>query len=398
MDNGRARSILSYATYLAVLIAGIFWSMTDDFLDAPQLDRLPDPYVDPSSFRMLMGIAIAYVLLRAYLALCRGFSRWRNVRLAIDLVLITCAVHLSGRLDSDASMLYFWPLVTSAVERRTRVTLGVGIAIVVLLTLVVGPDAAETGRLTKLGTQLLTAIVATVVAYAYCRAEVGRVEELARLREQVALSDYRSRLSQEMHDGIQHYLVRIATRLRMADVVAASEPQAALRIASKQVLTVQQASDELRYLVQKLRSPDIDQRGFLGAMEDHLALFGGRSGTAAEFQVESDPVPLKPDVEQAAFRIAQEALTNTEKYAQAEAVSVRLRFLADSFECIVADDGVGFDSSAAPGEPTVEGGFGLPSMQERAASVDGSVDVSSAPNDGTTITLTVPDPYEDDAT
>jgi signal transduction histidine kinase len=231
---------------------------------------------------------------------------------------------------------------------------------------------------------------ATAVAIAFAITEATRVEELARLREQVALADYRAQLSQEMHDGIQHYLVRIGTRLNLAAALAKTDPEGAVRMATGEALAVRQAGDELRYLVRRLRSPLVQRLGFIGALEGHLSLCGERAGCQAKLEIQGEPGRMAPDVEQAAFRILQEALTNVEKYALAAHVTVGVTFGPERLECTVTDDGVGFDASASPEAPGLQGGFGLPGMRERAQSVGGEVVIESAPGAGTTVRFLVP--------
>jgi len=213
---------------------------------------------------------------------------------------------------------------------------------------------------------------------------------MARLREKVALADYRTRLSQEMHDGIQHYLVNIAARLELARKLMGKELEQAAKIAVDQRFAVRQAADELRYLVRLLRSPAVEREGFVDALRHHLSLFAQRSSISAPLAIQGTTTPVPPKVAHAAFRILQEALTNVEKHAQTNEAAVTLRFSPDLFECVIADKGVGFDPSNTAERPGIEGGLGLSSMRERAESVGGSLRVNSVPGQGTEITVAVP--------
>ena len=383
MDAARTRRIAFFILYFVALVSALIWVHCDYVRQRSGLD-LRAAYV-------VFAAACAYLVLRAYLVLGGKVTEgWEYLWLAVDLLLITAGVYLTGRMGSDLALLYFWPLVTASVQRRPHLTIGVGSAIAALYTVAVAPEAIETALVPRLIARVFVIVAATAVAVAYAVTEAARVEELARLREQVALSDYRSQLSREMHDGIQHYLVRIATRLNLAKTLVDREPSKAARMAIDQALTVRQASDELRYLVRRLRSPVIEQKGFVGALQDHLTMFGQRAGADVELQVEGTLRRLPPDVEQAAFRVIQEALTNAEKYANADRVQVRITFGEDCLECVVADDGVGFDASAPPSAGGLEGGFGLPGMRERAGSVDGELTIKSAPRGGTTVTFRAP--------
>lgn len=385
MEQRTLQSPAFFVLYACVLSFAVVWSYFPYVLE-----RSGDNIV---LFRVLLAFAACYLGVRTYLVLLKSIPEGRGyVWLALDLVIITLAVKLTGGIRSNAALIYFWPLVTSSIERRPNMTLTLGLITAVLYLAAVWPPSPEVADpLAKAITYVFVILLATALATFYARWEAARVREMVRLREQVALADYRSRLSQEMHDGIQHYLVKIATRLDLAGVLADKEPGRAARIATDQRLTVRQAGDELRYLVRRLRSPVIERLGFVDALRDHVAMFTERSCVNVAVQIEGTAASLPPDVEQAAFRIVQEALTNAEKYAQASEVRVRLRFGDDAFECVVADDGVGFDRDAeAAGEPEPDSGFGLVSMNERAESVGGRLVVDSAPGQGTRVTFTVP--------
>jgi len=350
-------------------------------------------------FRGLLAFAACYLGMRTYLVLLRGIPEGRGyVWLALDLVIITLAVKLTGGIRSDAALIYFWPLVTSSIERRPKMTLTLGLVTAVLYMVAVWPPQPNvTGSPAKAATYVFVILLATALAVFYARWEAARVSEMVKLREQVALGEYRSRLSQEMHDGIQHYLVKIATRLDLARLLARDDPQRAAEAATDQRLTVRQASDELRYLIRRLRSPVVQQLGFVDALRDHLAMFAERASVDAPLDIKGTATSLPPDVEQAAFRIVQEALTNAEKYAQASQVRVRLCFGQDAFECVTVDDGLGFDPGPVREEPDLDSGFGMLSMKERAESAGGRLGVSSAPGKGTEITFSVPLAPEDSA-
>src|SRR5262249_22386996 len=124
------------------------------------------------------------------------------------------------------------------------------------------------------------------------------------------------------------------------------------------------------------------------------------SGLAARFELRGEQLPLDAERATALFRIAQEALHNVEKHAQASRVRVELQFRAEgSIEpgaesdgavvlLRVADDGRGFATEDVP--PTLEGGFGLAGMRERARLAGGTLEIESAPGWGTRLVAQVP--------
>ena len=381
MGTGKRRSAAFFIQYAVLLLCALLW------VQFPYVGRHTGERV--VLFYALIAIALCYVALRAYLVLAREVSRrWELVWLAVDLVIISLAVELTGRIDSEAALLYFWPIATHSIRRRPRMTMVTGLVSAVLYVAATRPENLDATLM--LATRLFVLLLVTLLAAWYSLMERARVEEIAALRERAILADYRMRLSREMHDGIQHYLTTLNARLQLARGLLPSDPARAAAMAVDQQFTIRQASDELRSLVRRLRSPAIEQRGFVEALRDHLAMFAQRSEMAAPLEIEGAATPLPPDLEQAALRVVQEALTNAEKYAQAGEVKVRVRFGADVFECAIADDGVGFDAADLPARPGLEGGIGMPSMRERAASLGGHLEVVSARGEGTEITLTVP--------
>jgi two-component system sensor histidine kinase DegS len=250
-----------------------------------------------------------------------------------------------------------------------------------------GLTAAESGWLV---TGLFFLAVVTVLAYWYAVTERARVDEMTSLREQVALADYRSALSQELHDGVQHYLVAAVVRLEMARKVGEQDASQAVDMAVNVRHTLRQASDELRYLVRRLRSPHIERHGFLQALREHLSLYAEHAPFTVDLQVEAEEAQLPPEVEQIAFRIIQEALTNAEKHASPTEVRVSVRLTPERLECSIGDNGSGFEPAEGPEQPDLTHGLGLAGMRHRAESVDGKLEVESAPGAGTRVRLTVP--------
>ncbi len=385
METERKRAAAFFIHYLLLLLYVPIW------LNMPHVaERVP---VAPGVLWGAYAVAVCYVLARAWLVLRRPLGEgWDYLWLTLDVGIISVAVRYTGRVDSEAALAYFLPIATSSIQRRPGRTVSVGVLAALLYVAVVGAWSApvEAHIASKLVGRVYLLLLVTSLAACYAFYESARVEEMARLREQVALSDYRTRLSREMHDGILHYLMDIGARLQLARLMVDREPAQAARLAVDQGLTVRQASDELRYLVRRLRSPAIERQGVVAALRDHLSMVGERSGMSVRLDVEGSPASLPPDVEHAGFRIVQEALTNAEKHAGATEVKVTLDFDGGGFRCTVADDGVGFHPAEVPSEPSAEGGFGLASMRQRAEAVGGRLEVSSAPGEGTAVTFAVP--------
>ncbi len=186
----------------------------------------------------------------------------------------------------------------------------------------------------------------------------------------------RRRVARELHDNAQS-LVLLSRML--AEVNDDPEVPASIgeRVEALQELA-RGMLEEMRRTSRDLRPPVLDDLGLLAALEWVVGRHASFGGLDVAFVVEGPPRRLDPQTELAAFRIAQEALANAEKHADAEEVEVRARFDELGLLLEISDDGRGFDVSTPPS------GFGLTGMRERARLVDASFSVTSGP-DGTVV-------------
>ncbi|HHX63460.1 MAG TPA: sensor histidine kinase, partial [Chloroflexi bacterium] len=144
-----------------------------------------------------------------------------------------------------------------------------------------------------------------------------------------------------------------------------------------------------------LRPPVLDEYGLLAALQWEGARLEGRTGIGVDVVGSETEPRLNLWVETALFRIAQEALTNVVKHAQATHVDVALSTEDDTLRMIVADNGVGFDPQQAR-EMDGDGGWGLRTMVERAEAIGGSCHVESRPGEGTRVIVQVSRQQYDD--
>jgi signal transduction histidine kinase len=124
--------------------------------------------------------------------------------------------------------------------------------------------------------------------------------------------------------------------------------------------------------------------GIIESLRRHLGRFAERTGLSVDLQAEAGNWKLRPEAAFGLARIVQEALTNAAKHAQGSAITVRLARNAGSLVCTVRDNGRGFAVGNAPV------GVGLLTMRERAEALGGTLRIESAPDAGTTITVTLP--------
>lgn len=151
-----------------------------------------------------------------------------------------------------------------------------------------------------------------------------------------------------------------------------------------------QAAEELRAAVGELRPAELDEDGLAVAMRKQIGVLDRAQQTRGGPRVVFRDRPisaLPPAHEEVVLRVAQEALHNALRHAQAKRIELSLDPLpAGGAALSVTDDGIGFEEAAG----TAERGLGLVSMRERADSVGGAVRVTSVPGQGTTVRLEVP--------
>jgi signal transduction histidine kinase len=207
------------------------------------------------------------------------------------------------------------------------------------------------------------------------------IEDLRASRQRlVAAQDgERRRIERNIHDGAQQQLVALAVKLKLADtLVGTDEERAHAMLADLQVET-SQALEDLRDLARGIYPPLLADRGLAAALESQA-----RKSTVP-VSVESDGIGRYPqETEAAVYFSCLEALQNVAKYSEAKAATVRLAQRNGTLNFTVSDDGRGFDPSAP------ERGAGIQGIAGPLAALGGTVEVRSAPGEGTAVSGSLP--------
>lgn len=215
-----------------------------------------------------------------------------------------------------------------------------------------------------------------------------REEALERFAERtVELQESeRRRLAGEIHDGISQRIVSLSFHLSAAaDAIEHDPAFAAHQIAAAQTLAGA-ALEETRFAIAGLRPPVLDDLGLAASLE---SLARDLPGLAVE--VDADPCRLPEHVETAIYRIAQEALQNVAKHAEATQVMLRLTDHHDTVLVEIVDDGTGFDTNDMPSETGIVR-YGLAGIRERAELIGAELELESWPGRGTAVRLRIPRP------
>ncbi len=200
----------------------------------------------------------------------------------------------------------------------------------------------------------------------------------------------RARLSRDLHDGISQWLVSIKLQVESGIAKLAShaaQPDMARASFDRAAGQLNDVLGEVRRISHDLRPALLDDLGLATALEHLMREFNEHTAIATDFQSEG-PVDKLPDVANTVlFRIAQEALTNIKRHANASLVSVRLVGCRNDVKLFISDNGIGFDVAGIAQHP--KRGIGLRNMHERVDAIGGTLELTSS-SDGTQVITTLP--------
>ncbi|MCP5086379.1 MAG: histidine kinase [Rhodobacteraceae bacterium] len=197
----------------------------------------------------------------------------------------------------------------------------------------------------------------------------------------------RGRVARELHDGISQILVGVRYALELAIRRLGSQDGRALESVQKGRDGLNGAITEVRRISRDLRPGVLDDLGLGPALKTLMEEFRKRTGIKTEFETVVFQNRLEPEAKTALYRVAQEALTNIERHAQASRVSLKVFGHSRGATLSIRDDGIGMAYPKV--ERASAGGLGLRNMQERIEYLDGSLRISSTKS-GTLIEAHVP--------
>jgi len=365
---------------------------------------------------VLAGVYLAGTLLEKRFAAGKSdFDPRRYAVLWLGIVTVLWVVLLAG--SADFSWLAF-PLFFLHLHVLPRPVALVTIAL--LTAAVIASQWAASGEAAPhvaivLGPVVGAAFsVVTGLAYRalYRDAENQRraADELRRTRADLATTQHdagvlaeRERLAREIHDTLAQGLSSILlvaraaeTSLRDGDTAAAGERLALVQQTAAENLA------EARHFVRGLGSPQLQESSLVDALrrlcsETEAVAAARGSGLRCRLQVEDGPADLPQPYTVTLLRAAQASLANVREHAHAGTAVVTLAFLGNEVTLDIFDDGGGFDPAGVqqPQDGRPDGqpdgrGFGLRSLQERVAMLGGSLDVESAPGEGTVVAVRLP--------
>ncbi len=207
-----------------------------------------------------------------------------------------------------------------------------------------------------------------------------QLQHLLQTNQELATLEARNRLARELHDSVKQQVFASTMQIGAAKTVLVQHPETAREHLNEAEQLSRQAQSELTSLIRELRPVSLSGNGLIPALEVYVVDWSRQSDVQVEITAtEEDTLPM--DVEQALFRITQEALANVSRHSEAMKVEIQLHWEENEVFLTISDNGKGFDISAAEDQ-----GMGLHSMRERMQALGGSLVVESEPGTGTRLT------------
>jgi len=244
---------------------------------------------------------------------------------------------------------------------------------------------------------LVVWILVLLVTYGFAIIVFGVVERLqaqalARSREVAALHavvEERARLSRELHDGFAQLVAYLLVRIDTVEaLVSAQRQNEAMAELERMRSVTDDLYEDVRESISELRTR-VSERGLAATVREYVDAYEDRHDLTVHVEGDAAAEGLAPLVAFHGLRIVQEALANVRKHANAHNAWISFSKRPDTFEMVIADDGQGFEPEAVPVDGSPES-FGLASMRERAASLNGELALDSRPGRGTRVIVSIP--------
>ena len=209
-----------------------------------------------------------------------------------------------------------------------------------------------------------------------------QLRNLLQARQKLATLEERNRLARDLHDSVKQQVFAISMQIGATKVLLKRDVDAAETRLHEADKLVRQAQQELTSLIRELRPVALEGKGLVTALRELATQWTQQTDIVANVRVESvdETQTISLLVEEALYRIAQEALANVARHSKATLVQMVLTITEDTVTLSILDNGQGFDAARQEGL-----GVGLLSMRERMKPLGGNVQIDSTPGKGTHI-------------
>ena len=309
------------------------------------------------------------------------FASWRLI-LAILIIFVTFDIFQS---------ILVWPV--SKIDVGGLFGLSIAFFSFTAFAMVVQRLIGERYERNQLLQQLTQAHTELEEAHRRLAESVAQEQELAVLRE-------RTRLAREIHDTVGHALVLISIKLEAARRLRERDPQRCDAELEATAEVARTTMNDLRASIADLRSPALEREPASRALAAYAREMAQRAGLQVTCDLGSDIEGLSAPIEEILWKVGQEALTNVEKHAHAQHVTLHISRHDGSILMRVSDDGVGLppellscQENEEHGHTSPQGHYGLSGMYERVASIGGHISLRSdagPTSHGTTVEVELP--------
>ncbi|HXQ64168.1 MAG TPA: histidine kinase [Steroidobacteraceae bacterium] len=211
------------------------------------------------------------------------------------------------------------------------------------------------------------------------------VERLAEESRYAAVVRERLKIARDLHDTLAHSMMAMLSEIRLLRRLQARDPQSVAEELARAEQVAHEGLKEARIAIAQMRVNAVRDTGLGAALAKTVERFIDRTGLPTEFTADAAAASFGDERAETTFRMAEEALRNVEQHARATRVGVSLQVRhGTQLELRIEDNGVGFD----PHDPH-PGHFGLVGLREQAQLIGADLRIESAPNRGTTLTLSL---------
>ena len=336
-----------------------------------------------------LGLCLAYALMYRFLFRTGYYERNPTVYFAGQALLLLMLLLLNSSASDAFNFLFYILTVHATVVFQIRIA---AVWTFVFFAIASGVALANNGTdgLFAVFFYLAAFVICAILGHTVQQTELTSernerlVDELRATQQklqELAVVEERNRLARDLHDSVKQQVFAISMQLSAARTTLGENDPAYAAVVQAESLA-QQAGAELTTLIHQLRPPGLERRSLADAIQEHVRDWTRQNNIRAELDIEAS-IQVNGETEQALFRVLQEALSNTARHSQASDVWVSLKSDDDRLSLTVKDNGIGYDAGQ------VKKGIGLDSMKERLAAVNGTLEISSIPSQGTCLTAVV---------
>lgn len=207
--------------------------------------------------------------------------------------------------------------------------------------------------------------------------------ELFEQTKDLAVMEERNRLARDLHDSAKQKAFAALAQLGTVNAMANHIEQEVSPHLSEAETLIYEVIQELNFLIQEIYPIALQEKGLQTTLREYIFEWEHRNDAMVNLKVQNErTLPL--ETEQAVYRVIQEALANVSRHSKAKRVDISLAYDLDVLQVLIADDGMGFDMNQKAK------GMGFRSMRERISSIRGTLQVQSAPGQGTRLIIQIP--------